>query len=611
MRLEQLKNTYLYENLDYSQTKSVQLWESAGYKLKEAQLTADQIDSIFTAVERGLTDAGSNRTMIGQGKDAMSAVNKAWEDLKTKVQDSGPIKNVDAAYDSAVAKIEKGLGGPDNAISKVIMGYRKFAKEHPIAQGIIYSALIAAAGISGAGLGGAAVLGLLKMTDKLLQGEKFSSAAYSGAKTGAMAYGASKLGDYLKGKPEGGDGAIPKGDMQQGLAADQAFQDRILNKFPPDKGYTFDSSGDSLQVFDSTGRKVFTGDIPLKTMDMKTFADLTNNGQMATPGISSGSISSDALAGVKDTAANAGADAAASAAGKIVKGAGTEMFKTLASDPAANPTLQSLADKIASGVFTDADYDSLRSQLDNAVRMADNADVPGTLKIGSQVFSGAEKAEIAKAHYNLVDAMMNKASQIATKQNSSIKRTGKALSEGQVYMIFNRVTRVNESMLAEGRIVEGPIDWLKDKAGKAMGAAQTFGKNLTTKVTADKLKKAWQKAGSPTDSDEVYKILQAQGVADDVIGNVYTDLKLPAASASTDTATDPSATGAEAAADAAPVKFADVKAMIEKLPTDRKVRLLKYLTKQGDAAPAKTAKKPAATAPSRDAGDGRIEPTMA
>jgi hypothetical protein len=107
---------------------------------------------------------------------------------------------VDQKYDDVVAKIEKGLGGPDNAVSKVIMGYRKFAKEHPIAQGLIYSALIAAAGISGAGLGGAAVLGLLKMTDKLLQGEKFSSAAYSGAKTGAMAYGASKIGDYIKGK---------------------------------------------------------------------------------------------------------------------------------------------------------------------------------------------------------------------------------------------------------------------------------------------------------------------------------------------------------------------------------------------------------------------------
>lgn len=194
------KNQYLYEGLNAEERDSVKLWESAGYALKEANLTADQIQQLFKSVEQGATAAGGNRTMIGKGKDAAVAINKAWEDLKTKVQSSGPMKNVDAAYDSAVAKIQQGLGGPDNAVNQVIQKYRKFAKDHPIAQGLIYSALIAAAGISGAGLGGAAVLGLLKMTDKLLQGEKFTSAAYSGAKTGALAYGASKIGDYIKGQ---------------------------------------------------------------------------------------------------------------------------------------------------------------------------------------------------------------------------------------------------------------------------------------------------------------------------------------------------------------------------------------------------------------------------
>ncbi len=202
------RNAYLYEGLNPEQIKSVKLWESAGIKLREAELTSAQIQQLFQTVEKGATDAGGNRTLLGKGKDAATAVNKAWEDLKTKIQNSGPIKNVDATYDSAVAKIEAGLGGPDNAINQVIQKYRKFAKEHPIAQSFIYAALIAAAGISGAGLGGAAVLGLLKMTDKLLQGEKFSSAAYQGAKTGALAYGASKLGDYIKGKP---DASAPSG----------------------------------------------------------------------------------------------------------------------------------------------------------------------------------------------------------------------------------------------------------------------------------------------------------------------------------------------------------------------------------------------------------------
>jgi len=175
------------------------LWENAGRKLMEAQLTADQINQIFQQVEQGATAAGGNRTMLGRGKDAVSAVNKAWENLKTKVQNSGPIKGVDAMYDKAAEQLKQATGG-DQGVMKYVQKYRDFAKKHPVAQSLIYSALIAAAGISGAGLGGAAALGLFKLVDKLLQGEKFSSAAYAGAKTGAMAYGASKVGDLVKGQ---------------------------------------------------------------------------------------------------------------------------------------------------------------------------------------------------------------------------------------------------------------------------------------------------------------------------------------------------------------------------------------------------------------------------
>ena len=573
MRLQQFQNNYLYEGLDRSATQTMMLWESAGFKLKEAALTADQIQQIFQNVEQGATAAGDNRTILGKGKDAAAAVNKAWEDLKTKVQNSGPIKNVDAAYDSAVAKIETGLGGPDNAINKVIQRYRKFAKEHPIAQGLIYSALIAAAGISGAGLGGAAVLGLLKMADKLLQGEKFSSAAYSGAKTGAMAYGASKIGDMIKGKPEGGvGGGEMSPDMQQGLAADQAFQDRILNKFPPDKGYTFDSAGKSLQVFDANGTKVFTSDIPLKTMDVKTFADLTNNGQMATPGISSGSISSDAMAGVSDKAANV-----ASAAGEVVKGSGVEMFPGLATDQMANNAIKRIADKIAAGAMTDSDL----TFLDSTKQFV-------AAQISDQGYQTAPKE--LWDHYNVLEKMVNKAVEIPKLKESraryidkdiaSVQHKGKALSEGQVYMIFNRVCARNDQWLSEGKLIEGPMDWIKDKAGQAAGAvagkAKQIGKNLTTKVTADKLNSAWQKAGSPMDSEEVAAILKQAGVGDDVVGKVYTDLKLPAPGAAP-------AAGAEeksAAAQATAGGYAEIKKSIMQLNTKDKKRMIAYLTKQ-------------------------------
>jgi len=622
------------------------LWESAGVKLKEAALTADQIQSLFAEIETQSTASGGNRTLLGKGKDAAEAVNKAWEDLKTKIQDSGPIKAVDQKYDDVVAKIEAGLGGPDNAINTVIQKYRTFAKEHPIAQGLIYSALIAAAGISGAGLGGAAVLGLLKMTDKLLQGEKFSSAAYAGGKTGAMAYGASKLGDYLKGKPEGG-GEVPA-DIQQGLAADQAFQDRILNKFPPDKGYTFSSSGDSLQVFDSTGRKVFTGDIPLKTMDMKTFADLTNNGQMATPGISSGSVSSDAMAGVRDAAksdaafkamgdaqdlrgqlqlptadAAENAKATAKAAAEFVAADPAEKAEIIKTTGLTAKELTKAAANSAADVATSQPYGAGMSSdyLQRVVDAGGNSGVRFKISpedaqkaldwqaqnSGQAAGAAADAATSAgkaagkySADYlqQVIDGthprpMINKdraAELLKAMKGESISRTSKSLSEGQVYMVFNRVCTLNDKMLGEGRLMEGPLDAIKGAAGKAMNWAATKGKNLTTKVTADKLNSAWQKAGAPTDSEELKAFLTQQGVAANVVDGVYKTMKI--------------ASSPKAADAAAPMDIEQVKKLIAALPVDRKVRLLKYLEKNSGGAPA-------AAAPSRDAGNGRIEPTMA
>lgn len=538
MRIQQLSKSknYLYEGLDYNGRSVMSLWESAGIKLKEAQLTPDQINNLFAQVEKESTDAGGNRTALGMGKDALSAVNTAWEDLKTKVQDSKPIKNVDSTYDGVIAKIEKGLGGPDNAVSKVIMGYRKFAKEYPIAQGLIYSVLIAAAGISGAGLGGAAVLGLLKMADKLLQGEKFSSAAYSGAKTGAMAYGASKIGDYVKGKmadkdafdamgdaqaqrralgqPDAG-GAVPA-DIQKGLAADQAFQDRILNKFPPDKGYTFTSSGDSLQVIDANGAKVFNGDIPLKTMDMKTFADLTNNGQMATPGISSGSISSDAMAGVSDTA---------KAAGKGAVDASTD--------------ITSKAADVATDVATKPFGAGMSSEY--LQRVVDAAGKSGVrFKISPE---DAAKALAWKAKQGAAE---------------SVVRTNRPLSEGQVYLVFNRVCTLNNNIISEG-----PMDALKGFAGKAMDKARTIGTNLTTKITADKLNSAWQKAGAPTDSEELKNFLTSQKVDAAIVDSVYKSLKITSGKAQ-----------------AATSVYSQVKTDLEKLDKKGKQRLTAYLQKQ-------------------------------
>jgi hypothetical protein len=566
MRLLQLQNQYLYEGLDRESRNTVMLWESAGIKLREAQLTADQIQQLFAEIEKGATAGGSNRTMLGKGKDAASAVNKAWEDLKSKVQDSKPIKNIDAAFDQAVAKIEAGLGGPDNAVNQVIQKYRKFAKERPIAQSLIYAALIAAAGISGAGLGGAAVLGLLKMTDKLLQGEKFSSAAYAGGKTGALAYGASKLGDLIKGKPEGGAGGEVPADMQQGLAADQAFQDRILNKYPSSEGFSLvaDADGKGLQVLDAAGKRVWQGDIPLKGMDFKTFADLTNDGKMINPGISSGSVSSDVAAGVSDKAASSAASSTADVANQTSVAARLALRKEVEAI-----ALKAAEDAIAGGI----DPSSVNT-------------IAGTVQGSIDQFGSAAGGKLSQMS---IDSIARRAAMVAGRAAEaaaeSITRSGKHLSEGQVYLVFNRVCATNDRLLAEGVLKEGPMDFFKGAAAKGMDKLKTVGKNLTTKVTADKLNSAWRKAGAPTDSEELKSFLQSQGVDQTVVDTVYSSLKIksqPVKSASGAAAKPKAAVPGTRTAQSAATQtlYAQLKKDVMGLNKKEKQRIFAYLQKQ-------------------------------
>jgi hypothetical protein len=140
-------------------------------------------------------------------------------------------------------------------------------------------------------------------------------------------------------------------------------------------------------------------------------------------------------------------------------------------------------------------------------------------------------------------------------KQESIQHHQRLLSEGQVYLVFKRIT--------ESQLNEGPMDAIKGLAGKVMNKARTVGTNLTTKVTADKLNSAWQKAGSPTDSEELKKFLTGQGVDATAIDTVYKSMKI-----------------ASGNAQAATSLYAQVKTDLAKLDKKSKQRLSAYLQKQ-------------------------------
>ena len=133
----------------------------------------------------------------------------------------------------------------------------------------------------------------------------------------------------------------------------------------------------------------------------------------------------------------------------------------------------------------------------------------------------------------------------------------RALSEGQVYLLFDRVL-----------VEAGFLDKLKAGAGKAVGAvakgAAWAGKQATEKVTSAKLLAAWKLEGSPTDSEALKKFLLDYGGIDaGTIDKVYTDMKLP--------------TGA---ADTAAMSDADLDKLIDQLNTKQKKEIMKYLQQQ-------------------------------
>ena len=141
-------------------------------------------------------------------------------------------------------------------------------------------------------------------------------------------------------------------------------------------------------------------------------------------------------------------------------------------------------------------------------------------------------------------------------KKESVYLQARSLSEGQVYMLFNRIEQLNE----------GPMwDKVKSGAGKLAAAAgqkiSTVGTNLTTKITADKLNSAWTKAGSPTDSAALAKFLKSQGVDDAVISQTFKAMKLKVG-------------------DAAQTGYAQVRSQLAQLNTKQKRQLAAYLQKQ-------------------------------
>ena len=484
MRIENLiENNNLSSNFDVIENTSRRsIFESIGQGdayftqwekeihpiLCEVALTPDQIQQLFTTIEKG-----SDRTLLGKVKDAPGKISDAWfNKFGGMLQNSGPVKAFDAQYDKIVSSIAEKY--PE--IAAKVKKYQAWAKENPNLQKFllaIVGSIAAALGVAAAGgvaagalaigTGTAIAVGIVNIADRLLKGEKASTAIGRGATAGAVA------------------------GITAGIAA------KI--------GQMAQAGFDTKMVQDVAGRKIMSGSMEINGLPLYVRG-----------------YAGDVLA-----------------TSKAFKAQDWDLVATLVdkmSDPEYLKALD-LSRKVVAAAIKDYD------KATKAVEFLTQAAAAASGAVGTAAIGPGQQAAGAPA------------------PKESFTANGKKLSEGQVYMVFNRVC-------AQQQLNEGPMDFIKGAAAKGMDKLKTVGKNLTTKVTVDKLNSAWKKAGSPMDSEEVAKILTAAGVGDDVVKQVYTDLKISAAPA----------------AQAVTGGYAEVKKAIAQLNTKDRQRMIAYITKQ-------------------------------
>ena len=572
------KDSSLNEHWDRIDNEFFKPWQKY---LNEATLTPDQINQMFAAAEKETSVGGGNSTMLGKIVDKI--IPSAFlSKLEKSLPEPDPNAQPDPEFEAKASAAVQQLQAPAETKTG-LMAIVKAAVKNPQVQAMVLSlvggvlgGLIQAAspliqGIFPGGgtmvvaITGAIVAGGVAIAAAKLQGKGWKE-AFKGAIKPALAGAAgavigSMAANFVGGAVnmaadavKGAGGQKAGGDTSAATTAMDADNKTIADlqkEFPPDK-FEFSGKGDRLTVIDrATGQKVQTrDDLQGQSMDTKTLADLANDPNKA--------VSAPPGAGPFST-------------GKADPG--------ITDNPLSSPTLNKLAAKLAAGQApTDQEMSYLDKIERSAVQMSRGTNPEGTSGIGSpnsqltlnsgEVVTGAKAAQMANGYFDATQRLKMQAIELQGNAKyaplkNSIERTGRKLSEGQVYLVFNRIVTRNNYLLTEGRLAEGPMDWLKTKA-----------KNLTTKVTADKLNSAWQKAGSPTDSEQLKKFLTDQGVATEVVDKVYTDMKLPAAGA----AADPEAAALDPKQ--AETLYATVKKEIAALDKKSQKQMAAYLQKQ-------------------------------
>ncbi len=430
--------------------------------LREAQLSTAQINALFGAVEQNATDSGSNRTLVGKGKDVVNAVNDGINKVGRALQNTAPVK----AFDQKFEQLKGSVSAKFPELEKQLSAIGEYAKQNPGKTQAIVTALTILAGVATGGTGGAIAGQLLRGSLELMKGEKLSTAIGKGAKTAAIGFVtgviSDKIGDMFSGDPESVaqvSGGITSDDMQ-GVSGQG--------------GIDFAKAREVLKLDDAGAQDYIV------SVQANQLSDSLASG---TGSVSLGSEMLDKVKDAIEFTGDVNGDWSTALDGSFVRG---NLFLT--------------PDEMAA--FNASGLDVMSGEA--TTWLADNV-------------AGAADQIRVNAVYDSVDY--------------SGKNT---LSEAAIFKLFTAVA-YKQPLVESQYVDEAPIGDMIKKAGSAVaGAAKsaagaagdaikkgasavaqqaaTTGKNITTKVTVDKLMKSWEKAGSPNNDEKVAEFLTGFGI---------------------------------------------------------------------------------------------------
>ena len=489
------------EGLDSEQRRIVEgVYNSALPLIKqsvllEAELTADQIAQLFGNAEKAATASGSNRTALGKGKDVVDASAKMLKDAAVWLQDTAPVQAFDNKFEQGKQALKSKLGNSSagQQVLKSVEALGNYAKENPGKTAFAIGILTAVASIAGGPVGGAIAGQVLKGSMELIKGEKLSTAIGKGLKAAAMGFLAGKAFEAI-------------GDIFGDFVEDVKYGD--IGKFNEGGRLVYshygsaDVGGGSVYrdwVFDTSKLSgVLTPDQQTEITDY--FQQIKS---IASDSIGDSTVSSkEALSDIRGLIGKLG-----------------ELTKAYTEENIANnPGIEEYLETGTTGLLDSIEQwtEVTSASVQGAVTGAVSKDKDAGTGPGSPATQGDEEAVKKAAEEYDVEGVAVKS------QTESVEMT-----EAQIRQVF-----VGVSYLTESRLDELSFADIKNKAASIAKAgvakAQEVGKNMTTRVTTSKLNKAWEKAGKPTDSAAIMKILNDAGVADEVATKAFTDTGIEA-----------------------------------------------------------------------------------